>query len=74
MTAPNGQGRRSLYPDNEPFGFGWLPTGGPHEVFYEECGARAGKLIQAEFVAKYPGWTGLQNLPAGVAKAYADPS
>jgi proline iminopeptidase len=43
MTGPNGQGRRSLYPENEPFGFGWLPTGGPHEVFYEECGARAGK-------------------------------
>jgi proline iminopeptidase len=43
MSAPNGQGRRSLYPDNEPFGFGWLPTGGQHEVFYEECGARAGK-------------------------------
>ena len=42
MTAPNGQGRRSLYADNEPFGFGWLQTGGRHEVYYEECGARAG--------------------------------
>jgi proline iminopeptidase len=43
MTGANGQGRRSLYPDNEPFGFGWLPTDSVHEVFYEEAGARAGK-------------------------------
>jgi proline iminopeptidase len=43
MTGPNGQGRRSLFPENEPFGFGWLPTDSVHEVFYEEAGARAGK-------------------------------
>ncbi len=43
MTAPIGQTRRSLYPENEPFAFGWLSAGGPHEVYYEECGARAGK-------------------------------
>jgi len=43
MTGMNGQGRRALYPENEPFGFGWLPTDSVHEVFYEEAGARAGK-------------------------------
>ncbi len=35
--------RRSLYPDNEPFARGWLPTGGAHEIYYEECGHRGGK-------------------------------
>ena len=35
--------RRGLYPDNEPFAFGWLPTGGAHEVYYEECGRPNGK-------------------------------
>ncbi len=35
--------RRGLYPDNEPFAHGWLATGGPHEVFYEECGNPHGK-------------------------------
>jgi len=35
--------RRGLYPDNEPFAFGWLPAGGAHEVYYEECGNPAGK-------------------------------
>ena len=35
--------RRSLYPDNEPYAFGWLPTGGPHEIYYEECGKPSGK-------------------------------
>lgn len=43
MTGANGQGRRSLYPENEPFSFGWLPTDSVHEVFYEEAGARAGR-------------------------------
>jgi proline iminopeptidase len=32
------QNRRGLFPDNEPFASGFLATGGPHEVFYEECG------------------------------------
>ena len=36
-------GRRGLYPDVEPFAQGWLETGGPHEIFYEECGLRSGK-------------------------------
>jgi proline iminopeptidase len=35
--------RRSLYPDNEPFATGWLATGGPHQVWYEQCGAPDGK-------------------------------
>jgi len=37
------QARRGLYPDNEPFAFGWLPPSGAHEVYYEECGKRDGK-------------------------------
>lgn len=37
------QNRRSLFPDNEPFASGWISTGGPHEVFYEECGNPKGK-------------------------------
>ena len=36
-------GRRPLYPDNEPFTSGWLQTGGPHEIYYEECGKPNGK-------------------------------
>jgi len=43
MNAPAGPTRRQLYPENEPFAFGWLSTGGPHEVYYEECGHRAGR-------------------------------
>jgi proline iminopeptidase len=43
MTAPLGQPRRTLYAENEPFSFGWLRTGGAHEVFYEESGSRAGR-------------------------------
>ncbi|MBL8770004.1 MAG: prolyl aminopeptidase [Phenylobacterium sp.] len=35
--------RRGLFPDNEPFASGYLSTGGPHEVFYEECGNPQGK-------------------------------
>ena len=35
--------RRGLFPENEPFSHGWLATGGPHEVFYEECGNPKGK-------------------------------
>jgi proline iminopeptidase len=36
-------GRRGLYPEVEPFSSGWLPTGGLHEIYYEECGNPAGK-------------------------------
>jgi proline iminopeptidase len=35
--------RRALYPDVEPYASGWLATGGPHEIYYEECGRRDGK-------------------------------
>lgn len=35
--------RRGLFPDSEPFASGWLATGGPHEIFYEECGNPNGK-------------------------------
>ncbi len=35
--------RRGLYPDIEPAKFGWLPTGGRHEIYYEECGRAGGK-------------------------------
>ena len=35
--------RRGLFVDNEPFARGWLATGGPHEIFYEECGNPNGK-------------------------------
>jgi proline iminopeptidase len=37
------QNRRGLFPDNEPFASGYLTTGGPHEIYYEECGAPNGK-------------------------------
>ena len=36
-------GRRGLYVETEPFAAGWLATGGPHEIYYEECGARDGR-------------------------------
>ena len=35
--------RRSLYPEIEPYSFGWISTGGAHEVYYEECGKRDGR-------------------------------
>ena len=35
--------RRGLFADNEPFASGWLPADGPHEIYYEECGAPDGK-------------------------------
>ena len=35
--------RRGLFPDNEPFASGWLPSGGAHEIYYEECGRPDGK-------------------------------
>ena len=35
--------RRGLFPESDSFAHGWLPTGGPHEIFYEECGNPNGK-------------------------------
>jgi len=37
--------RRSLYPEIEPAAFGWLPTGGKHEIYYEDCGRSDGKPV-----------------------------
>lgn len=42
-SVSSSQHRRGLFPDNEPFASGWLSTGGPHEIFYEECGNPNGK-------------------------------
>ncbi|MGH6987386.1 MAG: prolyl aminopeptidase [Caulobacteraceae bacterium] len=36
-------GRRGLFPETEPFASGWFATEGEHEVYYEECGSKAGK-------------------------------
>ena len=35
--------RRGLFPESEPFTYGWMPTGGEHEIFYEVCGNPEGK-------------------------------
>jgi proline iminopeptidase len=35
--------RRFLYPESEPFSFGWMQTGRQHEIYYEECGNPRGK-------------------------------
>jgi len=43
MTIQGGQSRRALFPENEPFAYGWAETGGVHEVYYEECGNPAGR-------------------------------
>jgi proline iminopeptidase len=44
-AAMSAAGRRGLYPEVEPFSAGWLPTGGLHEIYYEECGAPNGKPV-----------------------------
>jgi len=41
FSAPTN--RRGLFPESEPFNYGWMPTGGPHEIFYEQCGNPEGK-------------------------------
>jgi proline iminopeptidase len=44
LSAPmSAAGRRGLYVETEPFASGWIATGGLHEVYYEECGSRAGR-------------------------------
>lgn len=35
--------RRGLYPEIEPFAYGWMPTESQHEIYYEECGSPGGK-------------------------------
>ena len=42
-TVMSTQGRRGLYVETEAFSSGWLPTGGPHEIYFEECGSPSGK-------------------------------
>ena len=42
-SGPGQSSRRSLYPENEPYASGWLGTGGPHEIYFEECGNKKGK-------------------------------
>lgn len=42
-AAMSSVGRRGLFREVEPFSFGWLQTGGPHEIYYEECGNPRGK-------------------------------
>jgi proline iminopeptidase len=44
LGAPmSAAGRRGLYVETEPFASGWIATGGPHEIYYEECGSRGGR-------------------------------
>ena len=43
LTAAAPVPRRPLYPDLEPGLFGWLPTGTPHELYYEQVGSRSGR-------------------------------
>jgi len=48
VTAPppmSASGRRGLFVETEPVASGWLSVGGPHEIYYEECGARSGKPV-----------------------------
>ena len=42
QTAP-APPRRALYPEIEPYAHGWTPTDGPHEIYWETVGSRAGK-------------------------------
>jgi proline iminopeptidase len=38
-------GRRGLYVETEPFNAGWMAVTGSHEIYYEECGLRAGQPV-----------------------------
>ena len=42
-AASAAAGRRTLYPESEPFESGWIETGSVHRVYYETCGARDGR-------------------------------
>jgi proline iminopeptidase len=41
-SVAQSHGRRGLYPEIDPYNFGWLKTDGPHEIFFEECGNPGG--------------------------------
>jgi proline iminopeptidase len=43
MPSAASAARRGLYPEAEPFDFGWMKVGGPHEIYYEVCGHPRGK-------------------------------
>ena len=46
MPPPSGSAapaRRPLFPETEPFAYGWQSTGSAHEVYFEECGQPDGK-------------------------------
>ena len=35
--------RRGLFAESRPFATGWIKAGGPHEIYYEECGRPDGR-------------------------------
>jgi proline iminopeptidase len=37
--------RREFYPEIEPYETGYLPVGGPHQVYYEQCGNPQGAPV-----------------------------
>jgi proline iminopeptidase len=37
--------RHEFYPDIEPFATGYLPVGGPHQIYYEQCGNPKGAPV-----------------------------
>jgi len=37
--------RREFYPEIEPFQTGYLPVGGPHQLYYEQCGNPSGAPV-----------------------------
>jgi proline iminopeptidase len=41
--AATSASRRGLYPEQDPFDFGWIKVGPPHEIYYEICGNPKGK-------------------------------
>jgi proline iminopeptidase len=43
MPTASAPVRRALYAEAEPHLFGWLNTGSPHEIYYEQVGAPDGK-------------------------------
>lgn len=37
--------RRGLYPEIEPFAYGWMETDSVHEIYVEECGSPSGRPV-----------------------------
>jgi len=42
-SPQDGKSRRLLFNENEPIATGFMPTEDGHQIYYEECGAKAGK-------------------------------